>query len=75
LRIVGCRYRSGLHRQPNEERRDIKVIPDVAALLVAARKPWNWAPQGPMVPPKLQSAFAANGVTEAAMVLVRIAAL
>jgi len=35
----------------------------VAALLVAAKKLWNCAPPGPILPPNVQSALAANGVT------------
>jgi hypothetical protein len=59
------------------------VTADVAALLVAARKPWNCVPPGPDPanrlavapdPPKLQSALAAYGIANAAMVVGRIAA-
>ena len=54
----------------------IEVTADVAALLVAARKPWNCAPPGPIVPPKLQSASTADDtvVTTAIVVLAKSAA-
>jgi hypothetical protein len=52
----------------------MEVTAEIAALLVAVRKPWNCTVPGPRIPSKLHPALAAYGIAKAAMVAGRTAA-